>query len=82
MNVHNAKKNKTIGSGNKILNPLRLVWNNVKCLYRTNLRKYSFLKCFPLIPATVVMKVLFKFVIDERNGEQIIKYLNSIKYEN
>ena len=48
MNVQFAKKKLTIGQRNKILNPLRLVCNNAKCLYRTNLRKYSFLKCFQL----------------------------------
>ena len=62
-------QNITIGIGKKLLNPLRLVCNNAKCLYRTNLRKYSFLKCFQLIPATVLIIILFKFIIDERNGE-------------
>ena len=73
-----CKKQKiTIGIGNKLLNPLRLVCNNSKCFYRTNLRKFSFLKCFQLLPASELMKILFKFIIDERNGDQILKYLIS-----
>lgn len=34
--------NISIGNSNKLLNHIRLVFNNYKCLYRTNIRKYSF----------------------------------------
>lgn len=49
--------------------------NNVKCLYRTILRKYSFLKCFQITRYLILMKLLLKFVIDERNDDQITKYI-------
>ena len=54
-----------------ILNPFRLVRNNYKCLHHTGLRKYSFIKKFPLIPASIIMKILNKFIIDERNASNI-----------
>jgi len=53
---HNT--NIKIGELNNLKNPLRLVYNNYRCLYRTNLRKFSFLFKFPKQPASIIIKIL------------------------
>ena len=65
-----------IGELNNINNPLRLVCNNYRCLYRTNLRKFSFLFKFPKQPASVIIKILEKFILEENNASIICKYIN------
>ena len=67
--------NITLGNNNKLLNPIRMVCNNYKCLYRTNIRKYSFLKNFPKIPGSLLLIILKKIFIEERNANQIFKFL-------
>ena len=48
----------SIGNINNLMNPIRFVCNNYKCLYRCNLRKISFLYIFPNNPGTVIFKII------------------------
>ena len=70
------KTNIKIGELNNLNNPIRLVCNNYKCLYRTNLRKFSFLFKFPKQPVSVIIKILEKFILEEKNANIICKYIN------
>ena len=63
------------GNLNNINIPVRLVCNNYKCLYRTNIQKFSFLQFFPKIPSSDLFKILFKFIIDCKNATEIRKFL-------
>lgn len=40
-------------------------------------KKIFFYKKFPLIPVSIIIKILNKFIIGERNAENILKYLNT-----
>ena len=70
------KTNIKIGEQNNLNNPIRLVCNKYKCLYRINLRKFSFLFNFPKQPASVIIKILEKFILEENNANIICKYIN------
>ncbi len=72
-----GKKNISIGNINNLMNPIRLVCNNYKCLYRCNLRKFSFLYTFPKIPASVILKIIQKFILEQKIGVEIQKYLKT-----
>ena len=65
-----------IGNSNVLTNPLRLVCNNWKYLYRGNLRKYSFLGKFATLPASIFLKILEKFIIEQNNVSKIFTYIN------
>ena len=65
----------SIGNGNKLLNPKKLVCNNYKCLYRANLKNYSVLKIFPKIPCSDLMKIINYSIFDKKNGTEIKKAL-------
>ena len=71
------KSNIKIGIYNKLLNPFRLICNNYKCKYRGTIRKYSCLKIFLKISGTIFFKILFKFIIEEKNGTKIKSYLET-----
>ena len=72
----NCKKpNIKIGNNEKLLNPLRLVCNNYKCRYRCNLRKFSCLSCFPKIPGSIFFKIMYKFIIEEKNAQKLKSFL-------
>ena len=63
--------NYSIGDLKNLINPKRYICNNYKCRYRCNLRKFSFLKEFPKIPASIIFKIHAKFIIEENNGIKI-----------
>ena len=58
--------NITIGNGNTLLNPKILICNNYKCRYRCNLKNYSFLKIFPKIQSSTIMKILKYFILEKK----------------
>ena len=67
----------SIGNINNLMNPIRFECNNYKCLYRCNLRKFSFLYIFPNIPGTVIFKIIQKFILKQKNGVEIKNYLKT-----
>ena len=69
------KSNITIDSLKNILNPKRLICINYKCRFRGNLRKYSLMSQFPRQQASVIMKIIKLFIIDEKKGTKIQKTL-------
>ena len=72
-----SKTKFSIGIVNNLIIPIRFVCNNYKCLYRCNLRKFSFLYMFPNIPGTVIFKVIQKFILEQKNGVEIKNYLKN-----
>ena len=73
------KSNIKIANNKKLLNPLRLVCNNYKCKYRCNLRKFSCLSVFPKIPGSLFFKILYKFIIEEKNASELNHFLKQKK---
>ena len=71
------KSNIKIANNKKLLSPLRLVCNNYKCKYRCNLRKFSCLSVFPKIPGSLFFKILYKFIIEEKNASKIKSFLET-----
>ena len=68
------KKGIKLGNSNSLVNPFRLVCNNYKCLYRCPLRKYSFFGKLSRLPASIIMKIMEKFIIEGQNSKSICKY--------
>ena len=69
------KKGIKLGNSNSLVNPFRLVCNNYKCLYRCPLRKYSFFGKLSRLPASIIMKIMEKFIIEGQNSRSICKYI-------
>ena len=75
-----SKKVKT-GEINKILNPLRLVCNNYKYMYRGSLRSFLCLKAFPKIHGSIFVKISYKFILEDKNAFKVkIFYQQKKKY--
>jgi len=74
---HCSKNKFSIGDLNNILNPIRFVYNNYKCDYRTNLRKFSFLQLFPRFTASISFKIFYCFIYLEQNAQLIKKNIKN-----
>ena len=64
---------------NKILNPLRLVCNNYKCMYRGSLRNFSYLKVLSNKNLTGIYNTIGNVIDTE---EKYIKALNTATISN
>ena len=60
-----------MGNGNNLINLKKFVCNKIKCLYRCNLKNYSFLKIFPKIKCSIIMKKINYSFFDKKNGSEI-----------
>lgn len=50
-----------------ILNPYKLRCLNKKCKTKINIRKYSFFKIHPHLPASIIMMIFKEFMLDAHN---------------
>jgi len=66
--------NISIKDAKNTINPKKLICNNYKYLYKTNLRKYSFIRQFPRVPCSIIMKILKYFINYENNEKSLIKF--------
>ena len=64
----------SIGNLINIINPIRFVCNNYKFNYRCSLHKF-FLSKFPKYPASIIMTIISKLILEEQNALEIHKYL-------
>ena len=67
-----------MGNGNNLINLKKFVCNKIKCLYRCNLKNYSFLKIFPKIKCSIIMRIINYSIFDKKNGSEIKKALEDI----
>ena len=45
-----------------------------------NLRKYSFMSQFPRYQASIIMKIIKLFIIDEKNSQKYKNFKERIRY--
>ena len=70
-----------------IINPYYLRCNFKKCRKKVNLRFFSVFRLAPAIPASIMYKIIEKFIIEKANAKEIHDYIkehynSNISYEN
>ncbi len=64
-----------LGNANSLVNPVCLIFNNYKCLYRCPLRKNSYFGKLSRFPTSIFVKIMKKFIIEGQNAKSKCKYI-------
>ena len=69
------QKNISLGNIKIIIHPFNIICKNYKCRYRMRITKFSFLD--KILPCSIIMKIIEKFLFENCNSISIKKYINA-----